>query len=229
MGQYHDRRFPNESDAYREARDRLLEAEMELRRLQESVAMQRRALPLGGAVTEDYSFDEVDQKNGAVRPVRLAELFDPGKEALVLYGFMFAPEWEKPCPACTSLIDCFNGAAPQVRARVNHAVVAKAPPEKLAALARARGWEDVRLLSSQSNSYNQDYMTEFKGQWSDHHPMINVFVKRDGVISHFWASELYFVPENDMHPRHADLLWPIWAYFDLTPEGRGDFFPPVLD
>jgi predicted dithiol-disulfide oxidoreductase (DUF899 family) len=45
-------------------------------------------------------------------------------------------------------------------------------------------------------------------------------------IHHFWSAELLYVP-GPGHPRHVDLLWPIWSLFDLTPEGRGDWMPKL--
>ena len=66
----HDARFPGESDAYRQARDDLLRAELGLRRQIEAVAAQRRALPTGGEVPTDYVFDEWDPDIGAVRAIR---------------------------------------------------------------------------------------------------------------------------------------------------------------
>src|SRR6202165_2665603 len=80
----HDVRFPGESEQYRDAREELLQAEIELRRQIESVAAQRRALPLGGVVPHDYAFEEWDAGANAVRKVRLSELFEDGKDSLVL-------------------------------------------------------------------------------------------------------------------------------------------------
>src|ERR1700756_1974437 len=82
----HDMRFPGESEEYRRERNRLLEAEVELRRAQERVAAQRRALPPGGAVPEDYVFESASREGGEVR---LSELFEPSTDTLVLYSFMF--------------------------------------------------------------------------------------------------------------------------------------------
>jgi predicted dithiol-disulfide oxidoreductase (DUF899 family) len=56
-----------------------------------------------------------------------------------------------------------------------------------------------------------------------------VFVERDGKVCHFYSAELLFAPvEPGMHPRHVDLLWPLWNLFDLTPEGRGNDWYPKL-
>ena len=81
--------FPGESGEYRLARNRLLDAEAELRRAIERVAAQRRALPPGGAVPDDYVFEEAADAGGQVR---FSELFAPGKDTLVIYSFMF-PRW----------------------------------------------------------------------------------------------------------------------------------------
>ena len=73
--------FPNESDEYRRARDALLAEEIELRRLIERVAVQRRALPVGGTVPKNYAFV------GEHGPVSFSELF-AGKQTLAIYSYM---------------------------------------------------------------------------------------------------------------------------------------------
>jgi predicted dithiol-disulfide oxidoreductase (DUF899 family) len=100
----HHIHFPNESEQYREARNALLDEEMKLRRQIERVAALRRALPAGGAVSEDYVF-EAAGPDGRPMHLRLSELFRPGKNALVIYSFMFGPERERPCPGCTHFLD----------------------------------------------------------------------------------------------------------------------------
>src|SRR6476646_1570878 len=80
--------FPGESAEYRAARDRLLEQEINLRRVMEDVAVVRRALPPGGVVPEDYIFQGVDA-DGAPKDVPFSTLFAPGKDSLVIYNFMF--------------------------------------------------------------------------------------------------------------------------------------------
>src|SRR5690242_6540372 len=91
--------FPGESREYREARDRLLEQEIELRRATEAVAAARRELPPGGAVPRDYVFRGAGN-DGAPVDVRLSELFAPGKDSLVIYSFMFPrdPSDDSPGP-----------------------------------------------------------------------------------------------------------------------------------
>ena len=119
--------FPNESAEYRRARTALLAEEIELRRQIERVAEQRRALPPGGKVPEDYLFQG---ENG---PVRFSELFGD-KETLVVYNYMYGPKRERPCPMCTSLLSAYDGEMPDILQRVAFAVVAKSPIERLARL-----------------------------------------------------------------------------------------------
>jgi predicted dithiol-disulfide oxidoreductase (DUF899 family) len=230
----HDIRFPNESDDYRRERNRLLEAEMELRGALERVAAQRRELPLGGAVPEDYRFEEA----GDGSEVALSELFEAGKDTLVIYSFMFPrypedtrpgpsegetarlPLAETPCASCTSILDSLDDAAPHLAKRINLAVVAKSAPERIRTFAGERAWRHLRLLSSRNNSYSRDYHAETPE--GNQIPILNVFVRDGEDVRHTWASELMFAPrEDDLEARHVDLIWPIWNVLDVTPEGRG--------
>ena len=220
----HDKRFPGEDEAYRAARDELLAAELALEdQLREVVAM-RQALPVGGTIPQDYSFQEME--SGNERTVHLSELFEPGKDSLFLYSFMFGPDDERPCPACTSLIDGFNGIGRHIGDRLNMAVVAKSPIGRIVDFAESRGWEGIRLLSSNSNSYNADYFAETPD--GRQNPAANMFVRRDGEIRHFYNAEMLYADQPGRHPRHVDRIWPIWNLFDMTPEGRGDWGPRLV-
>lgn len=226
----HSMRFPGESAEYRAARDRLLRDEAALRRHIEEVAALRRALPLGGPVAEDYVFEEgaaeLDDV-GTVRKVRLSDLFERGKDTLVAYSFMYSPAMEKPCPMCTAMLDSLNGTAPHASQRVNLVVVAKSPLERIRSHARARGWRNLRLLSSAGNTYNRDYHADAAD--GSQNPILNIFVKRDGKVRHFYATELFFAKtEPGQNPRHVDSIWPLWNLFDFTPEGRGEDWYPRL-
>src|ERR1700730_17751391 len=119
----HHLRFPGESADYRAARNALLAEEMELRRQTERVAAQRRALPAGGALAEDYLFEGPDG------PVKLSELFAPGKDTLAIYSFMYGPEREDQCPGCTQFLDGLDGMVEHIAQRLGLglAVVAKSP------------------------------------------------------------------------------------------------------
>jgi predicted dithiol-disulfide oxidoreductase (DUF899 family) len=227
----HDVRFPGESAEYRSARDELLEAEVALRRQTEAVAEMRRRLPLGGRV-RDYLFDQADLTDptdtGAGRAVSLSQLFQPGRDTLVVYGFMFGPRMARPCPSCTSMLDALDGAVPHVTQRVNLAVIARSPLPRVRAFARERGWRHLTLLSSADNAFNADYHAE--DEQGAQLPALNVFVRREGgTIFHTYGSELLFVPaEPGQDPRHVDPLWPLWNLLDFTPEGRGAEWYPRL-
>ncbi|HXA40042.1 MAG TPA: DUF899 family protein [Phenylobacterium sp.] len=215
----HDRRFPNESAEYRAARERLLEAEIDLRRQTEAVAAQRRALPPGGAIPQDYVFE------AAEGPVKLSELFGD-KDTLLLYGFMLGPNMDHACPSCTAFIDALDGEMRHIRQQVAIAAVARSPLARFQAHAASRGWRDTRLLSSAANSFHRDYHAETPE--GSQRPMMNVFARRDGQIRHAWGSELAYAPADPgQDPRHIDAIWPLWAALDLTPQGRGDFRPKL--
>ena len=220
--------FPGESPEYRAARERLLEQEAELRRVTEAVAAARRELPPGGEVREDYVFVALGP-DGAERDVSMSELFDDGKDTLAIYSFMFprAVDEDLPCPSCTQFLDSFDGVARHAAQRVNVAVVARAPIERIVAHAERRGWRHLRLLSSARNTYNRDYHGETDG--GQQLPMLNVFRRDRGVVRHFWASELLFAPADPgQDPRHSDTIDPLWNLFDFTPEGRGsDWYPDL--
>lgn len=226
----HEFRFPGETGEYRRARDELLEAEIELRRQTERVAAQRRGLPLGGLVPSDYAFDEWDTAAGAAKQVRLSELF--GDQAtLFLYSFMIVPPEQGlpfvgPCPSCTSIIDGIDGALPHITQRMAFAVAAKPPIEEFRRHGERRGWRHARLLSAAPSSYSRDYGAEDANgyQW----PLATVFARREDGIHHVWSSELWFVPhDEDQGPRHVDFMWPMWAVFDRTLEGRDDWGPAL--
>jgi predicted dithiol-disulfide oxidoreductase (DUF899 family) len=226
-------RFPGESEEYRRERNRLLEAEAGLRRAIEQVAAQRRALPPGGVVPDDYRFEEAADGG----EVRFSELFEPGKDTLVIYSFMFPrysgdtrpgpaegdtaklPLAETPCASCTSILDSLDGAAPHLARVLNLAVVAKSDPARIRNFAGERGWRHLRLLSSRNNDYNRAYHAETPA--GEQMPILNVFIRDGDQFRHTWASELMYAPRDEgMEARHVDSIWPIWNVLDATPEGR---------
>ncbi len=239
-----DIRFPGESEEYRRERNRLLDAEIELRRAIERVAAQRRELPPGGTVPEDYTFERADDAGGVVR---FSELFETGKDTLVIYSFMF-PRWsgdkrpapagetgrlpleETPCASCTSILDSLDGAARHLGRAINLVVVANSEPDRIRTFARERGWRNLRLLSSHRNDYNRHYHAE--SAEGEQIPILNVFVRDGDQLRHSWATELMFAPrEEGIEARHVDAIWPIWNVLDMTPDGRSTppDFPSLRD
>ena len=232
--------YPGESREYREARERLLQQEIELRRQTEAVAAARRDLPPGGVVPEDYVF-RGEGPDGAPTDVRLSELFAPGKDSLAIYSFMFPrdpedeapgpvretetaklPLSESPCPSCVALLDQLDGAVEHASQKMNFVVVAKTSLDRLQTWGRERGWRRLRLLSSADNTYNRDYLAETPE--GAQRPILNVFHRDGETIRHFWGSELFYAPwDPGQAPRHVGTLEPLWNLLDLTPEGRPDW------
>jgi predicted dithiol-disulfide oxidoreductase (DUF899 family) len=208
-------RFPNESREYRAARDSLLKDEQELVDKVKSVAAQRRKLPAGGQLKEDYVFQWAnDGKVG--KPVKFSELFGD-EDTLLLYSWMFGPNWDHPCTSCTSLMDGFDRAWYSVSQDAAFVGIAKAPAEKINAWAKQRGWSQIPLVSGYDSPFQADYKCQ--GESDDMQlPVMHVFRKQGGKILHFWATERL---EN-----HVDTVWAYWNLMDFTPEGRPDILTP---
>src|SRR5262245_24936610 len=208
-------RFPNESQAYRDARDALLKDEKELLDSTKAVAANRRQLPDGGQLKEDYVCQWANEGKVSQR-VKFYELFG-GKNSLLFYSFMFGPNWDKPCPSCTSLMDGFDRAWYAVSRDAAFAAIAKAPAEKINTWAKARGWSQIPLLSGYESSFQKDYQCQGETD-DDQQAAMHVFNKRDGKIFHFWAAE-----------SGVDTVWPYWNLMDYTPEGRPNRDTPPQD
>jgi predicted dithiol-disulfide oxidoreductase (DUF899 family) len=223
LAQRNPMRFPNESEAYRRARQALLAEEIELRRHIERVAEQRRALPPGGEVNGDYRFQ------GERGPVDFAGLFGD-RQTLVVYSWMFGPQRARPCPRCTSLLGAWDGEARDMEQRVALAVVARSPIERLADFKRERGWRQLRLYSDVDGRFSRDYFGMAADGSDGDEAAFNVFTRRDGVIRHFWSGEMGFESADPgQDPRGAPDLMPLWTVLDCTPEGRGIDWYPSLD
>lgn len=208
-------RFPNESNEYRAAREALRTREIELRRMAETVARERRNLPLGGEIPQDYEFE--DHKGR----VRLSQLFER-HDTLAIYSFMFGPEKERPCPMCTPLLDALDAVTPSIQQRLSFVVVAESEYPRLEAFFYERGWRHLKLVSAAGSRYNKDYHGQADGQDTT---MLNVFRKKHDKVRHFWGTELaHDKGEPGQDHRGLDLLNPIFQMLDLTPEGRGDFY-----
>jgi predicted dithiol-disulfide oxidoreductase (DUF899 family) len=214
--------FPNETAEYRKARNELLAKEIELRRTAEAVAKARRALPKGGKVPADYIFEERLQ-DGKIKQVKLSELFNDKSNTLAIYSYMFGATSKEPCSMCTPILDGLDGVYDHIQQRLSFIVVAEASAEKLHKFAEERGWS-LRLLSTAGNPYNNDYHGKDKKGNSD--TMLNVFHRDDnGDIYHFWGTEIRETPSDPGQDHRAiDNLSPIFQFFDLTPEGRGDWY-----
>ncbi len=214
------RRFPGESAQYRRARNALLAEEIELRRHIERVAAQRRALPPGGEVPQGYRFD------GEHGPVTLAQMFGD-HSTLVTYNWMYGPGRKRSCPMCTSLLGSFDIPARDLTQRVALAVIGRSPVARQLAFARERGWRNLAFYETVGDDFARDYrgLAPDGSEW----PALDVWVKRDGKVLHFWAAELGGTSDPGQDPRGAPDPTPLWNLLDLTPAGRGTDWYPKLD
>jgi predicted dithiol-disulfide oxidoreductase (DUF899 family) len=214
----------NESEEYLARRDELRVAELELMRQRERVAELRRRLPQGAPIP-DYEFQEgpagLNAGDTPIRTVRLSELFTAPNRSLVIYHFMYGKKKTTPCPMCTLFIDGWNGVAHHLAQNVDVAIVAAAGLPALRAHARARGWDNLRLLSCGSNTFKYDFRSEDREGHQD--STVSVFTRdSNGTLRHFYTAHPSFSPE--VRERGIDLLCAVYSVLDLTPQGRGDWY-----
>src|SRR6187455_1441224 len=140
-------------EEWRSARLALLAEEKAYTRQGDEVARQRQALPWV-RVEKEYRFDTEDG------PASLADLFR-GNSQLLIYHFMFGPDYKAGCPSCSAIADGFNGSVVHL---ANHDVtlcaVSRAPLAKLQAFKRRMGWT-FPWASSQGGDFNFDFAVSF--------------------------------------------------------------------
>ena len=208
-----------ESEEYRRQREELRLAELDLIDHVERVAALRRQLS-ADTVVDDYQFiDVVERRDGsALRALHRS------RPALILYHFMYGKAQTEPCPLCTMWIDGYNAVAPHLTQNVDFAVVAAAEPAALSAHAQSRGWNNLRLLSAGDSTFKYDLGSEeadgAQTEW------ISVFtLGDDGTVRHLYSKGAQMA--DDRRERGIDLLSPVWHLLDLTPDGRGDWYPSL--
>lgn len=202
------------------ARKDLLRREKELTKLKDELAAARRALPW--EVANDYSFD------GPKGKVTLAELFR-GKSQLIVYHFMFGPEWKEGCPSCSFVSDHVDGTLLHLGARdVAYVAVSRASIDQIAAFKKRMGWQ-FPWVSSLNNNFNWDYKVSFTKEQmakgpvtynykeqafpSDEAPGFSVFFKdADGKLFHTYSA----------FGRGAEVGLGTYQLLDLVPKGRDE-------
>jgi predicted dithiol-disulfide oxidoreductase (DUF899 family) len=217
-------RLPDESKEYIAKREELRLAEVELDRTRERVADLRRHLP-PGPIVQDYIFEQgparLEEGDAPIQKVRLSELFTEPDRPLLIYHFMYGKAQKKPCPMCTFLIDSLNGSAHHVAQNIDMAIVAAADPKSLRDHARARRWDNLRLLSGSVNTFKYDLGSEDQEGRQD--SAMSVFTKdRNGAVRHFYTGHPWL--GEDVRERGLDLLSPVYHLLDYTPKGRGDWY-----
>ena len=203
------------------ARKDLLTREKELTRLRDEVSRHRREMPWVN-VDKEYVFDGPNGKE------TLSDLFD-GRSQLIVYHFMFGPDWEEGCKSCSYLADHFDGANWHLPHRdVSFVVISRAPLPKLEDYKKRMGWR-FKWLSSHGTDFNFDYHVstteeeQAKGKmyynyktqdWVDEEmPGLSVFYKdKNGDVFHTYST----------YARGLDNLVGTYNFLDLVPEGRDE-------
>ena len=202
------------------ARRELLAAEKAFQDARDDLATKRRALPRQAPLPE-YVFD------GEFGPQSLAQLFDDHSQ-LIVYHFMFHPDWDEGCKSCSFWADSFDGMIPHLGARdVALAVISHAPLEKLLKYRERMGWQFPWLSAFQS-SFNFDFGVSFPQEETEsgdacynyrggpvegwEKPGLSVFQKDGDDIYHTYST----------YARGLDNLNPVYQTLDLTPRGRDE-------
>ncbi|MFI8945995.1 DUF899 family protein [Streptomyces sp. NPDC053750] len=220
-------RLAGESKDYLDAREELRLAEIDLMRHREKVAARRRELPPGPAV-DDYVFQEgpadLDAGDTPVREVTLSELFTAPDRPLIVYHLMYGKLQTEPCPMCTLWVDGFDGIAHHIARNADFVVAAAADLPALRQHARHRGWSRVRLLSCGDSTFKYDLGSE--DEHGEQDSTVSVFTRDgDGTVRHFYSTHPRMAADID--ERGIDLLAPVWHLLDVTPQGRGDWYPTL--
>jgi predicted dithiol-disulfide oxidoreductase (DUF899 family) len=208
-------------DEWLAARKQHLIKEKEFTRLRDRLSAERRELPWV-RVEKQYLFDGPDGKE------TLADLFE-GRSQLIVYHFMFDPEWSEGCKSCSFLADQYNPSVVHLKQRdVSMVTVSRAPLEKLLSFRKRMGWT-FKWASSFGNDFNRDfhvtftaeelasntanYNYDFKPFPVTEAPGISVFFKDDeGNIFHTYSS----------YARGLDIFLSTYNLLDIVPKGRDE-------
>lgn len=204
-----------------EARKALLEKEKELTRLRDDMARQVRELPWE-RVEKEYTFE------GPGGSESLADLFE-GRGQLIVYHFMFDPEWTEGCKSCSFMADHYEPAIVHLNQRdVTLVTVARAPLATLEAFKQRMGWR-FKWVSSLGSDFNRDYQVSFTPEEiaaqemtynyrrqafpSTEGPGLSVFCRgEDGTIYHTYSC----------YARGLDRFLGSYQFLDVTPKGRDE-------
>lgn len=204
-----------------ETRRALLEKEKEFTRLRDELSAARRALPWE-LVEKKYWFDGPEGRKS------LSDLFG-GKTQLMVYHFMFHPDWEEACKSCSFWADNYDGMLVHLQQRdIAFVTVSRAPPAKLESFKERMGWK-FTWVSSAGSDFNYDYHVSFTAEQMEAHkvdynydlvqfpapeaPGLSVFYKdSEGRVFHTYSC----------YARGLDILNGTYNFLDLTPKGRDE-------
>jgi predicted dithiol-disulfide oxidoreductase (DUF899 family) len=203
------------------ARKNLLEKEKELTRLRDEVSRQRRALPWE-RVEKGYVFD------GPAGQETLADLFG-GRSQLIVYHFMFGPDWAEGCPSCSMVADHMDGSLVHLAQRdVTLAVVSRARLPQIDAFQKRMGWR-FKWVSSFENDFNRDYRVSFTpGEMAEgkvhYNYGLNAFPSAEApgasVFSKDGSGDIFHTYST--YARGVEDFLGVYSYLDFTPKGRDE-------
>jgi predicted dithiol-disulfide oxidoreductase (DUF899 family) len=220
-------------DEWLAARAELLKREKEDTRMNDDLARERRELPWV-PVRKAYTLQTAEG------PKTLADLFD-GRSQLVIYHFMFGPDYEAGCPVCSSIADSFNGVLAHLRARdVTMICVSRAPLEELLAYRERMGWS-FNWASSSASDFNFDFersqTREQVSAWlHDPPPVVSRFASACGTDPVGYLSEgpglsVFTRSDDDVYLTYSATargLEPVMVYYgilDRVAHGRDEGDP----
>ena len=208
-------------EQWTEARKKFLVKEKEFTRLREEMSKERRDLPWE-EVTKVYEFDGPNGKQ------KLPDLFE-GRSQLVVYHFMFGPDWEAGCAHCSFWADNFN----EIIVHLNHRDVtmiaaSRAPYQKLAEYKKRMGWK-FKWVSSNGTDFNFDYQASFTDDELAKRSALYNYVVQDPGFSDREGISVFFKDEAgrvfhtySTHARGIDIVNTAYHYLDLVPKGRDE-------
>jgi len=208
-------------DEWVSARKELLAKEKELSRLRDELSRRRRELPWE-KVEKEYVFE------GPAGKATLADLFE-GRSQLIVYHFMFDPEWEEGCKSCSFLADHYDPAIVHLNQRdVTMVTVSRAPLEKLQVFQKRMGWR-FKWVSSLGSDFNWDYQASFtpedvERQQTYYNYQVGAFPATEGPgISAFHkdASGQVFHTYSS-YARGLDMFIGAYHLLDIVAKGRDE-------
>ena len=208
-------------DQWMAARRALLAKEKKFTKLRDQLNAQRRALPWE-KVEKRYVFE------GPGGQQTLAELFD-GRSQLVVYHFMFGPDWQAGCPHCSHWADNFNGVIVHLNQRdVTMVAVSRAPLAKLMAYRQRMGWS-FKWLSSLGSDFNFDYGVSFTPGETARKKALYNYVLQDPEVSEREGISVFYKDAAggvfhtySTYARGIDMMNVDYNFLDLVPKGRDE-------
>lgn len=206
-------------DAWLKARKELLAEEKAFTRERDALSAKRRDMPWV-KVEKDYRFEGPD---GAAS---LPDLFGD-KDQLIIYHFMYGPDWNEGCPSCTLMADNYKGIDIHLaQMDISFVTVANTSLANIDAYKKRMGW-DFKWVSSLGTNFNRDFQVTFSQDAIEagavdynyaraefpmtEAPGISVFAKGDdGAVYHTYST----------YARGLDMMLGVFHYIDLTPKGR---------